>query len=186
MADEFGGCSRDFCVSKTEFAVITSSMALGGLSTGLLAGYVTAMIGRKATLLVSFAPFILGWLLLTFANAPWMLYVGRYLIGCAGGSGSVAVTVYVGEIAQTSIRGQLLSYLMLYLNTGNLLAYILGYFLTMFVQSAISTSIVIVYLIAVFFIPESPRYFVSQSLKTKNPQKEITLTFSSCWDFWFQ
>lgn len=164
VADENGECLRDFCVSKAEYAWIATFMAIGSLAFGFIAGLLVSIIGRKTTLLAFFVPLIGGWLFLTFATAGWMLYVGRLLVGITAGGSGVIVPIYIGEIAQTSIRGKLLSYFQLDLTIGNLFTYVLGYFFAMFAQSAISTAVVVVFALAAFFIPESPRYFVSLSL----------------------
>lgn len=119
--------------------------------------------GRKVTLQIFLGVAICGWFFLTLSYHPWMLYVGRILAGIGyGGTGPVAV-VYIGEIAKTSIRGKLLSFVEMSFQLGLLVTYLLGYFFPMRTQNIISMAIMAIYAIALMFIPESPRFYVSFS-----------------------
>ena len=55
-----------------------------------------------------------------------MLLLGRTLVGVCFGATCVIVPIYTSEIAQSSVRGALGSYLELFIVTGVLVVYLLG------------------------------------------------------------
>lgn len=69
--------------------------------------------------------------------------------------------VYCGEIAEKSIRGTLGSFFQLFVVTGILLVYILGWIASPMIASLICGIIPIIFGVCVFFCPESPTYLVS-------------------------
>lgn len=163
IEDEAGNCSYDFCVSKSEMAWIASCLSVGSLALGFVAGPLMSVIGRKLATLVYLIITFGGWMCLTFAAVPGMLYVGRLLVGAGFGGACVILPIYIGEIADTQIRGKLLSYIQVAIQAGILSSYILGYFVQVYMQNLISLMLVAVFCLAVFWIPESPRYYVSKA-----------------------
>jgi len=168
VVDNDGECTfKHFCVTKGEFAWIATCMGIGSLACGFFAGPLMSKVGRKFALLAYFVPLIGGWIMLTFARFAWMLYVGRLLLGIGIGGGGVIVPVYIGEMAQPSIRGKLLSYFQLMVTIGSLVTYVFGYYLDFFGQTLGSTIIVIIYAICILFVPETPSFYVSKTKITK-------------------
>lgn len=161
VADDNGECSYKFCVNRSEFSFIAASVGFGALACGFLAGPMMSKVGRKPTLITYSMAMLLGWAVLTFAAAKWMLYVGRVLMGVGFGGSGVVVPIYIGEIAEKSIRGRLIAFFEVNIQTGIFFSYILGYFFQVFTQTLISLIIMAGFAIAMIFIPESPRYHVS-------------------------
>jgi facilitated trehalose transporter len=57
-------------------------------------------IGRKNTMLILSVPFVLGWLLIGYAQNLAMMLVGRFVSGFCGGGFSLVAPVYIGETAE--------------------------------------------------------------------------------------
>eukprot|EP01135_Chromosphaera_perkinsii_P001211 Nk52_evm10s162 gene=Nk52_evmTU10s162 len=87
------------------WSIIVSAFCVGGLFGGLLAKNVTNKFGRKRTILFSSVLFVGGALLQGFATELWMLVVGRFLVGLPSGLNTVALPMYLNEIAPLRYRG---------------------------------------------------------------------------------
>lgn len=118
-------------------------------------------VGRKRSLNISFLMIIGGWLILTFPRKFWMLYVGRTVLGLGHGLSAPVVPVYIGEVAETRIRGRLLSMYTINFTLALMTCYILGYFFRMYVLTLVITVILTCFGLCLFWIPESPYYRVS-------------------------
>lgn len=60
---------------------VGSILPLGALVSGPITGLLIDKIGRKTSMLILSAPFVLGWLLIAFAQNLAMLLAGRFLTG---------------------------------------------------------------------------------------------------------
>ena len=58
-----------------------------------IGGWAIDKFGRKGTIMLCIIPFVLGWLLISFAQNVAMLYAGRVITGL--GCGTISVTVPV-------------------------------------------------------------------------------------------
>lgn len=92
----------------------------------------------------------------------WMVYVGRIILGMAGGAFAVAAPVYTAEIAENSIRGALGSYFQLMVTVGVLFVYIVGGKVSAQLLSIICGVVPLVFGAIFFFMPESPEYLLSK------------------------
>lgn len=72
-------------------------------------------------------PFALSWLIIIFARNVTALYIARIFAGCAIGGICVTAPLYIGEIAENSIRGTLGSYFQVCQNQFYLLYFTLNY-----------------------------------------------------------
>lgn len=98
---------NDLVMNDDELGWAGSAMTLGALVMCIPIGWIADLIGRKPTVLLTTFPFVIGWLLITFAQHMVMVYVGRILVGIAGGSFCVTAPLYTSEISETDIRGRL-------------------------------------------------------------------------------
>ncbi|CAG7784985.1 unnamed protein product [Allacma fusca] len=143
---------------------IGSLVALGALISGPIAGFSIDFFGRKTTMMILSAPFVLGWMLITFAPAHnlAMIYAGRFLTGFCGGAVSLAAPVYIGETAEDSIRGTLGTGFQLMVTIGILFTYIVGVALSWKWLSLVCGFGPVAFLIMLIFPPESPRWLISK------------------------
>ena len=67
-------------------------------------------IGRKWTILGLAIPFIISWIIIAAAYSVPAVYVARVFAGISTGGICVTAPLYIGETAETSVRGSLGSY----------------------------------------------------------------------------
>uniref|UniRef100_A0A667WGR4 Solute carrier family 2, facilitated glucose transporter member 8 n=1 Tax=Myripristis murdjan TaxID=586833 RepID=A0A667WGR4_9TELE len=103
-----------------------SIYALGAVAGGLGAMLLNDKIGRKLSIMMSAVPSTIGYMLLGGAVDRWMLQVGRFLTGIAGGMTSASIPVYISEISHPAVRGALGSCPQITAVFGSLALYALG------------------------------------------------------------
>lgn len=150
----------DIEISASEFSWIGSSTTLGIASVCIPIGVLADLIGRKSAMLLMVLPFIIGWLLIMYANSVAMFCIGRFITGISGGAFSITVPIYTAEIAESEIRGTLGTYFQLSLSIGVFLSYVLGTFVNMRILSIISATVPFIFLAAFVFMPETPIYYL--------------------------
>lgn len=154
-----------FHVPEEEWSWAGSIVTLGAAFVCLFIGTVISLIGRKLTMLLLVIPFTIGWALVIWASNIIMLYVGRLLLGIAGGAFCITAPMYTAEIAQSDIRGTLGSYFQLMMVTGILFVYAVGMKVNVFVLSVISACIPLIFGAIFVFMPETPLYLISKGKK---------------------
>ncbi|CAG9853755.1 unnamed protein product [Phyllotreta striolata] len=135
-----------------------SCCTLGAMAACLPIGFLADALGRKPTCLATVAPFVLGWLLITYSMNHLMVYVGRVLTGAAGGAFVVIGPIYIAEIAQTHIRGRLATFVQVFIVVGVLYDEVLGWALPMFAYNVACLVVPIVFGVMFAFQPETPVY----------------------------
>jgi SP family facilitated glucose transporter-like MFS transporter 8 len=80
------------------------------------------------------------------------------LIALSSGAYCLIIPIYVGEIASKEVRGMLLIFFDFGIKLGALFSYILFRYTSTFVISIICGSLSIVYMLGIFYLPESPLY----------------------------
>ena len=165
-----------------------ASMLLGCALGALLAGRMADMFGRRTLLLVSAVFFIISAWGSGVANGSLEFVIYRILGGFAVGAASVMAPAYISEIAPAGIRGRLATIQQVAIIAGLFFSFLSNYFLAnaagsstaefwmgfqawrwMFWMELIPAAI---FLIALFFIPESPRFLV---FKKKDDQAKTVL-----------
>ncbi|XP_070704397.1 solute carrier family 2, facilitated glucose transporter member 6 [Pempheris klunzingeri] len=84
-----------------------SVYALGAAAGGLGVMLLNDLIGRKLSIMMSAVPSTIGYLLMGGAVDLWMLHLGRFLTGVAGGMTAGSIPVYISEISHKAVRGAL-------------------------------------------------------------------------------
>jgi len=121
LRTQFGG------LSNFQEELVTSLLLVGAMAGALIAGRLSDRIGRKPTIMITAAVFVLGVLLAAFTPAYLVLLVARVVIGLAVGSSSMVVPLYIGEIAPPRFRGGLVSLNQLAITLGILISYLVDY-----------------------------------------------------------
>lgn len=92
-------------VSNMWWSAIVSVCAIGAL-IGVTAGsYYNDKYGRKKCILGLNLFFMIGSIIQALAISPLMLFIGRLLIGVAGGIVTSVVPLYIGELSPAQYRG---------------------------------------------------------------------------------
>ncbi|XP_055375842.1 uncharacterized protein LOC129608384 [Condylostylus longicornis] len=105
---------------------VGSLLCVGGFVGNYLFGWLANFYGRKISMMLIVIPTLMSLALIILASSVEYLYVSRFLGGLAGGATFCIVPLYITEISEDRIRGQLGSYLVLSANFGLLVAYVLG------------------------------------------------------------
>ncbi|XP_074597054.1 facilitated trehalose transporter Tret1-like [Brevipalpus obovatus] len=142
-----------------------SLMALGALAGGLAGGQLVGKLGRKGTLMFISIPFILGWLIIAYAQSVGVLFTGRALTGFCLGVVSIASPLYISETAPASQRGLLGSGFQLFLTIGILISYILGKYVFWTWLAIYSCLPVLAFLAVVGALHETPTWL---ALRNRN------------------
>lgn len=115
---------RDFGISDTVLEHVVSWMMLGAAVGAIAAGWMSARLGRKRSLLLGSLVFIFASVLCGVAWTVEMLLVGRLILGISIGILSFTAPIYLAEIAPENIRGSLVSLYQLMITIGIFLAYL--------------------------------------------------------------
>jgi sugar porter (SP) family MFS transporter len=118
---DFGG------LSEFQQELVTSLLLVGAVVGALTAGRVADRIGRRPTVLITAAVFVVGVLLAALTPTYPVLLVARIIIGLAVGSASMVVPLYIGEVVPPRVRGGLVSLNQLAITAGILVSYLIDY-----------------------------------------------------------
>ncbi|XP_011865037.1 PREDICTED: facilitated trehalose transporter Tret1-like [Vollenhovia emeryi] len=142
---------------------LTGTLCLSGTIMTVLLSVIPDRFSRKRFGYAIMLPIIISWLLVTFATEHTYLYISRILCGVSGASTFFLVPNYVSEIACDSIRGMLASIVVFSVNSGILLAYILGGVMSFRAFPMAVIALAILYFVTFIFMPESPFYLVRRN-----------------------
>ncbi|EDW03499.1 facilitated trehalose transporter Tret1 [Drosophila grimshawi] len=148
-------------ISINEISWVDSALCLGSVTGNVFAGLLLNRIGSKMCLLLMAVPHTCLWLLVYFAKSVDYLIIGRYLAGITGGGIYLIHPLFISEISDAHIRGTLASMVMLSINIGILIGYILGTRLAYHLVPLIVVVCPICYFILVLlFIRDSPTHLI--------------------------
>jgi SP family xylose:H+ symportor-like MFS transporter len=166
---------------------VIASALIGCVIGGASAGFISKSLGRRNGLIIAAVAFFLSaigaWnpeFFNVFGTLPVYSFVVYRIIGGIGvGIASMISPMYIAEIAPAGIRGKLVSWNQFAIIFGMLVIYFINYFIArqgneqwlietgwrwMFFSGAIPAAI---FLILLFFVPETPRYLVMKGQNEK-------------------
>ena len=97
--------AETFKANQTVTGILIASYALMQLIGAPILGRLSDRFGRRPILLISVLGTFLGFLLLGFANALWMLFASRIIDGLTGGNLSVA-QAYISDVTDEKSRSK--------------------------------------------------------------------------------
>lgn len=153
---------KDLGITDNQYSWIGSLMPLSALVGGLVGGQLIEILGRKRTIVLTDILYIISWLICANATDIWFVYVGRSIIGFSVGIASLAIPVYLGETIQPEIRGALGLFPAAFGNSGILLCFIVGSYLKWNELAWLGVALPVPFLVLMFLIPETPRWYVSK------------------------
>ncbi|KRG93065.1 hypothetical protein GLYMA_20G246300v4 [Glycine max] len=171
---------------------LTAVAGIGGMlfgyDTGAIVGaagggWMNDAYGRKKATLIADVIFIMGAIGMAAAPDPYLLILGRFLVGMGVGVASVTSPVYIAEASPSEIRGSLVSTNVLMITAGQFLSYIVNLAFTRVPGTwrwmlGVSAVPAIVQFLLMLFLPESPRW-----LFIKNRKNEAVHVLSNIYDF---
>ncbi|KAI3359301.1 hypothetical protein L3Q82_002818 [Scortum barcoo] len=138
-----------------------SIYSLGAAAGGLGAMLLNDMIGRKLSIMMSAVPSTIGYMLMGGAVDLWMLQLGRFLTGVAGGMTAASIPVYISEISHKSVRGALGSCPQITAVFGALALYALGLVVPWRWLAVAGEVPALLMVVLLLFMPCSPRRLLS-------------------------
>ncbi|XP_065216595.1 uncharacterized protein LOC135842856 [Planococcus citri] len=133
---------------------------IGCFFGSLASGYIIDKHGRKACLVVSIIPSVIGWYCLSREYTPFLGNTGRFLTGLTSGATSYASSVYLAECIvrhRLKVRSSFATWSAVAITFGVCVVYILGSFLPCETVALIFAILSLIFgLLLVVFIPESP------------------------------
>uniref|UniRef100_A0A2K6SD23 Solute carrier family 2 member 6 n=1 Tax=Saimiri boliviensis boliviensis TaxID=39432 RepID=A0A2K6SD23_SAIBB len=152
----------DLHLTKSQASWFGSVFTLGAAAGGLSAMILNDLLGRKLSIMFSAVPSAAGYALMAGAHGLWMLLLGRTLTGFAGGLTAACIPVYVSEIAPPGVRGALGATPQLMAVFGSLSLYTLGLLLPWRWLAVAGEAPVLVMILLLSFMPNSPRFLLSR------------------------
>ncbi|XP_011307096.1 facilitated trehalose transporter Tret1 [Fopius arisanus] len=151
-----------FKITPDEGSWVASLLSLGRVFGAVAGAICQGTIGRKKTMLVGALPLTFGWVCMIFAKSVEYLYVARFCNGMGSGMIWGALSLYMGEIADPSIRGSLIFLNLNASSMGSLLGNAIGPFLGLEEYGYVAVSLAAAFIIFFSWIPESPYHYVLQ------------------------
>jgi MFS transporter, SP family, sugar:H+ symporter len=154
-----------------------ASMLLGCAAGAFFAGNLADRIGRKKTMMIAAAAFVLSAWGSGIASGSAEFVVYRIIGGLAVGAASILAPAYIGEIAPANVRGRLISLQQLAIVLGLFMAFFSNYLIALAADGAsgehwwgfsawqwmfwVEMLPAGLFFLLLFTIPESPRYLMA-------------------------
>ncbi|XP_078427419.1 major facilitator superfamily protein [Wolffia australiana] len=161
---------EDLRITEVQQEILVGCLSVVSLLGSLAGGKTSDIVGRKWTIGLAAIVFQCGGLIMAFAPSFLFLMIGRLMAGIGIGFGVMIAPVYIAEISPALARGTLTSIPEIFINIGILLGYISNYVFSelpahlswrVMLGMGILPSVFVA--VALFFVPESPRWLVMEN-----------------------
>ncbi|MCX7887793.1 MAG: sugar porter family MFS transporter [Verrucomicrobiae bacterium] len=165
------GLKKEFALTDFELGFTVASALIGTILGALGVGKPADKIGRRGTLILLAIFYIVSAVGCAIPWSWWSLVFFRFLGGLAVGGSSVVSPMYIAEISPAKYRGRLVAITQFNIVLGILLAYLSNYIIGQFGLEpgaewrwmfAVEAFPAAVFFVALFFIPQSPRWLVAR------------------------
>ncbi|KAL2784446.1 general substrate transporter [Aspergillus keveii] len=163
-----------YVISSSNKSLITSILSAGTFFGAIIAGDLADWFGRRTTIISGCGIFMVGVALQVASTTVALLVVGRLIAGFGVGFVSAIIILYMSEIAPRKVRGAIVSGYQFCVTIGLMTASCVDYGTENRTDSgsyripiAIQLIWAIILAVGLFFLPESPRYYVRKGDLTK-------------------
>ncbi|KQM18661.1 MFS transporter [Sphingomonas sp. Leaf24] len=172
------GLKTAFNLTENGLGLTVGSLLVGCFVGAFLAGKLADTMGRRKVMMLAAILFLFGAIIQGFSHLQIIFIVARFMGGMAVGAASVLSPAYISEVAPANIRGRMTTIQQIMIITGLTAAFVVNYYLAgaagsstamwwggyeawrwMYWMQAIPAA---VFLVALTFIPESPRFLVQK------------------------
>ncbi|XP_011875722.1 PREDICTED: facilitated trehalose transporter Tret1-like isoform X2 [Vollenhovia emeryi] len=154
-------------MTMNEISWVVSILNLGRLAGSICGSVAVNYFGAKTAILMTSLNISFSWLLIIIANRAEWLYAARFVAGMSVGSANCCYPLYLGEIAEPTIRGALVALAMIGIAIGYVMISTMGAILSMKMSAAICFALSLILIIVFFWLPSSPYYFIKIKDETK-------------------
>lgn len=160
----FGISDQPFLVGLSAGAII-----LGGIFGNIFAGFVSDLIGRKPSLLITSILFMIGALGTALAPNIIIFIATKFIAGLGVGMAILTAPIYIAEIAPQHLRGKLVTFNQLNIVLGLSVAYFSNYYILQIIENpdlnwrwmlGVGFFPAVLYFVLLFIVPESPRWLL--------------------------
>ncbi len=178
----------EFNLSDWQQGFVVSSPTLGAVLASLLAGTISDRVGRKKVLITIAFLYVISAIFSALSTSYEMLVTARFIGGLAFAS-LILAPIYIAEISPPNRRGKMISLNQFNIVIGLSAAYFANYYILNLAQSNLAWVIDLgindnvwrwmlgleilpatIFFVALFFIPESPRYLALNGQTEKAKQ----------------
>jgi SP family sugar:H+ symporter-like MFS transporter len=185
------GLTEEFGLTSAGLGFTVGSLLLGCAAGAFFAGRLADVIGRRTVMILAAMLFVVGALVQGWTDVHLLFLIARFSGGMAVGAASVLSPLYISEVAPANIRGRLSTVQQVMIITGLTAAFLVNYFLAQSAGGSLGdvagisawrwmylaqAAPAVVFLVCLFFIPESPRYLVSKG-RSEEARKVLTSLF---------
>ncbi|KAL7010870.1 hypothetical protein ACKWTF_013985 [Chironomus riparius] len=147
-------------IDATEASWIGSLMSAGALVSILVFGKLAEYFGKKKCLIFLCLPNLTFWVMTYLSTDVIHLYIARIIAGITNGGLLRIVPLYIGEIAESSIRGKLGAYFPLAMYIGIFFMFVFGAYLNYFTIPLVMIPVLVLYFFLMFLLPETPQHLL--------------------------
>ncbi|OIW19781.1 hypothetical protein TanjilG_27320 [Lupinus angustifolius] len=157
--------------NKTWLQETIVSMAVAGAIFGAgIGGWMNDKVGRKKSILLADVLFFIGAIVMAIAPAPWVIIIGRVLVGLGVGMASMTSPLYISEASPTRIRGALVCINGLLITGGQFLSYLINLAFTKAPGTwrwmlGVAGVPALLQFALMLTLPESPRWLFNQGME---------------------
>lgn len=172
---------------------IASTLSLAAIFSNVATVGLLRVLSTKGVVLISALPLIVSepnrmrslrtsyflaifctqasWVCVYAATNAWYLLAARALAGLTLGSAFIAVPLFVTDMADDRVRGQLNSFLTVFFNAGMLFAFVIGKQVGFYVFPLVIMVFPVVFLIGFMCLPDTPQSL----LRRRNYDVQLTV-----------
>ncbi|XP_049379561.1 inositol transporter 4 [Solanum stenotomum] len=159
IRDDFKSVDKHTWLQET----IVSMAVAGAIFGAAFGGWFNDKYGRRKSILLADILFFIGAIVMAVAPAPWVIIIGRVLVGLGVGMASMTSPLYISEASPARIRGALVSTNGLLITGGQFLAYLINLAFTRTKGTwrwmlGVASIPALVQFILMLSLPESPRW----------------------------
>ncbi|XP_047170970.1 probable polyol transporter 6 [Vigna umbellata] len=158
---------QDLKITSVQVEILVGCLNVCSLIGSLASGKTSDLIGRRYTIMIAAATFMIGAILMGLAPSFLFLMVGRVVAGIGVGYSLMISPVYVAELSPALTRGLLTSLPEVFISVGILLGYVSNYTFSSLpndinwrIMLGVAVFPAFAVALGVLAMPESPRWLV--------------------------